>query len=228
MARKYDFDEEDKLKMLLWCARHCCLCGKNAGLDIEIAHIVKKSKEMDNGIPLCYECHAKVGHYNRNHPKGNKYRNKELKVRREQVYEEHTRHLIPPLHFYLNQNRNGQQVPLPFVVFHLQHLGDSLPVQIRVEAKIIVGDENLGILDQSGYYNGEVKWNVNPRTVFWGGFGLPQNVVDRTPNEELKIEIGLTIIDQFQREHKLLPQCWRWVTNQTPHFWNLEPRSFSD
>lgn len=38
--RKYAFDEADKLKALLWCDRHCCLCGKAAGIGIEVAHFV--------------------------------------------------------------------------------------------------------------------------------------------------------------------------------------------
>jgi hypothetical protein len=231
MPKPPQFREEDKIKMLLWCARYCCLCGRNAGPDIEIAHISKKDgNNIDNGIPLCYDCHAKIGHYNLQHPRGNKYKPEELKARREQVYEEHTRNLVPPLHFYLNQRKiDGTEHKLPFVGFHLQHLGDSLPVKIRVEAKIIIGGEDLGIVpDASGYYNGTVKWNINPRILFWGGFGIPQNYFERAQREELKIEVRVTVIDQFEREHRLLPQCWRWATDQTPPFWNLEPRSFTE
>ena len=171
MPRPPEFCEEDKIKMLLWCARHCCLCGKNAGLDIEIAHINNKTgNNIDNGIPLCYDCHAKIGHYNREHPRGNKYKDYELKARREQIYDEHTRHLVPPIHFFLNQTRvNNTQHEIPFVGFHLQHLGDSLPVKIRVEAKVILGEEDIGIVaGTSGYYTGTVEWNINPRTIFLG------------------------------------------------------------
>ena len=231
MPHPPEFSETDKIKMLLWCARHCCLCGKNAGPDIEIAHLDKRSNNIDNGIPLCYDCHAKIGHYNSQHPRGNKYKSEELKARREQIYEEHTRHLIPPIHFSLNQTKADGQTRhnLPFVGFHLRHFGDALPVQIKVEAKIIVAGEELGIInDQSGYYTGAVKWNLNPRTFFWGGFNLPQEIVNRLPADQLRIEIRVTIIDQFDREHKMLPQCWTWVSNRTPPFWNLEPRSFTN
>jgi len=230
LPRPPEFREADKIKMLLWCARHCCLCGRNAGPDIEIAHIDRRSNNIDNGIPLCYDCHAKIGHYNREHPRGNKYKREELKARREQIYEEHTRYLIPPIHFFLNQNRaDGRRHELPFVGFHLQHFGDSLPVQILVKAKIVLGGEDQGILDDpSGYYNGEVRWNINPRTNFWGGFGLPREIFDRINTEQLMIEIQITIIDQFDREHKMLPNCWTWVSDRTPPFWNLEPRSFTN
>jgi len=228
MPRPPEFSEEDKIKMLLWCARHCCLCGKNAGPDIEIAHISNKAgNNIDNGIPLCYDCHAKIGHYNREHPRGNKYKVDELKARREQIYEEHTRHLVPPIHFFLTQTKvNNTQHEIPFIGFLLQHLGDSLPVKIRVEAKTILGEEDLGIVaDPSGYYTGVVKWNINPRILFWGGFSIPR---ERFNQENLKVEVRITIIDQFDREHKLLPQCWRWVGTGNPPFWNLEPHSFSN
>jgi hypothetical protein len=137
MPKPPQFQEDDKIKMLLWCGRYCCLCGKNAGTDIEIAHISNKGgNNIDNGIPLCYDCHAKIGHYNREHPRGNKYKPEELKERREQIYEEHTRNLVPPIHFYLDQSKiNNEQHQLPFVGFRLQHLSDSLPVRIKVDSK---------------------------------------------------------------------------------------------
>ena len=231
MPRPPEFREEDKIKMLLWCARHCCLCGRNAGPDIEIAHISSKGgNDIDNGIPLCYDCHAKIGHYNREHPRGNKYKEEELKARREQVYEEHTRNLVPPIHFLLSQTRvdGTTQHQTPFIGFHPQHLGDSLPVNIKVEAKVIIGNDDLGIVsDASGYYTGATKWNINPRILFWGGFSIPSAYFERAEHEDLKIEVRVTIIDQFGREHRLLPQCWRWVRTGTPPFWNLEPRSFT-
>jgi len=231
MPRPTKFQEADKIKMLLWCARYCCLCGRNAGLDIEIAHISSTAgNDIDNGIPLCYDWHAKIGHYNREHPRGNKYKAEELKARREQIYEEHTRYLVPPINFFLNQARaDGTQHQIPFIGFHLQHLGDSLPVNVRVEAKVIIGEEDLGIVnDTSGYYTGAVKWNINPRTLFWGGFSILPAYFERAEHEDLKVEVRITVIDQFERQHRLLPQCWRWVREANPPFWNLEPRSFSN
>lgn len=85
--RKYDFNEDDKVKILLWCGRHCCLCGKFAGVGIEVAHLEKTSSDIDTAIPLCFDCHASVGHYNSKHPRGKKYSIKELKARRDQIYE---------------------------------------------------------------------------------------------------------------------------------------------
>src|SRR5881628_40520 len=56
--RANDFDEADKLKALLWCDRHCCLCGKATGTGIEVAHLDPKRSDLDNAIPLCFDCHA--------------------------------------------------------------------------------------------------------------------------------------------------------------------------
>jgi hypothetical protein len=229
MPRPREFSEEDKIKMLLWCDRHCCLCGKNASTDIEIAHIERNAgNNIENGIPLCYDCHAKIGHYNREHPRGNKYKPQELKARREQIYDEHTRHLVPVVHFWLDETKidGASKHQLPFVGFRLQHLSDALPAKIKVEAKVIIGGNDLGIVnDVSGYYTGNATWNLNPRLLFWGGFSISTEQFARIATEELKIEIRLTIIDQFDRAHRLLPQCYRWVSDG--EFWNLEPRSFT-
>ena len=60
-GRPPEFRDEDKVKMLLWSDRHCCLCKKACGTDIEIAHIDADSgNDMNNGIPLCYNCHAEI------------------------------------------------------------------------------------------------------------------------------------------------------------------------
>lgn len=101
MARTKRFSEKVKLKCLLWSNRHCCICDKACGLDIEVAHINPKGGEVfENAIPVCYTHHAQIGRYNKEHPRGNKYRIIELTKRREQIYEKYTRHLVPPLLFY--------------------------------------------------------------------------------------------------------------------------------
>jgi len=101
--RKNDFREEDKIKVLLWCARHCCLCGKNAGVGIEVAHLERNRSDIENAIPLCFDCHGAIGHYNVQHPRGRKYSSCELRSRRDQVYEQHTRHLVSPTNYRVTQ-----------------------------------------------------------------------------------------------------------------------------
>ena len=43
--------------------------------------------------------------------------------------------------------------------------------------------------------------------------------------EDLKVDVRVIVIDQFGREHKLLPQCFRYI--QDGNFWNLELRAFT-
>jgi hypothetical protein len=121
MARKA-FSEDDCIKVLLWCRRHCCLCGKSAGVGIEVAHLPGRgtSSEIEDAIPLCFDCHAAIGHYNEMHPRGRRYGVKELKDRRDQVYNEQTSHLIPPISYVMKQ---GERI-LPDVGFWIQNLGD--------------------------------------------------------------------------------------------------------
>jgi HNH endonuclease len=60
------FSPDLKTRMFLRCERHCCLCLKQCAVNIEAAHIVAESEggsnDEENGIPLCFDCHAAVGH----------------------------------------------------------------------------------------------------------------------------------------------------------------------
>ncbi len=75
---------------LVACGRHCCLCHKFCGTKIELHHIVPRSDggmdEVDNCIPLCFDCHAEVEHYNVRHPRGRKFTAAELRAHRDQWY----------------------------------------------------------------------------------------------------------------------------------------------
>ena len=85
------FSAETKARMFVRSARICPLCFKQCGTRVEAAHIVAESaggsNEDDNGIPLCFDCHADIGAYNPLHPKGNKFSPSELKSRRNQLYD---------------------------------------------------------------------------------------------------------------------------------------------
>lgn len=75
---------------LVACQRCCCLCQKFCGVRIELHHIKPKSKggadTYENCIPLCFDCHAEVGHYNTEHPRGRKFSENELKKVRNNWY----------------------------------------------------------------------------------------------------------------------------------------------
>lgn len=153
-----------------------------------------------------------IGSYNPKHSVGTAYKVREIKARRDQIYDKYTRHLIPPIHFYPDQQimNTTRSHKLPFIGFRLQHLGDSLPVNVRVEAKVVLDKEDKGLVEGTkGYYNGEVRWNINPRTIFFGGFSIKPEYAES--DKELMIEFRVTVIDQYEREHTLLPQCWRYI-----------------
>lgn len=67
--------------------RCCCICHKFCGVRIETHHIRPVSKggddSFENCIPLCFDCHAEVGHYNDQHPRGRKFSEGELRKHRD-------------------------------------------------------------------------------------------------------------------------------------------------
>ena len=230
MGRRADFSEDTKVKCFLWSDRHCCLCGKPCGTDIEVAHVDSKGgNDLDNAIPLCYECHSAIGKYNKEHPRGNKYRPKELKTRRDQIYEKYTRHLVPPIHFEITQrigNDPHNKRSLPIVGFNVTHYGDSLPVRFTVVIRAFLGNKELGLVIniEKPYYSGGIMWNINPRHIFFGNFSVPKECVDST--EDLKLEAKVTIIDKYDRLHELLPVCYTYMRDKND--WFMEPTSFSE
>jgi len=213
--RKYDFDEAVKVKVLLWSDRHCCLCGKQSGIGIEIAHLDPHSSDPDNAIPLCFDCHAAVGHYNREHPRGRKYSIPELKAGRERVYEEHTRHLVPPVLYSLQQKGRS----LPNVGFRIANLGNTYPVKAKVRIKLAQGKSVLGV-PASGHYDGSYLWNLNPRLIVNGHFTAPGYNVSST--DSLRARIDITLLDIYERPHVLLPVGYV-INNGTGNDWYLEP-----
>ncbi len=218
-----DFRDNDEIKCLLWCDRHCCLCGKACGTNIQIAHIIPKGKsksdDIDNAIPLCFDCHSEIGRYNKEHPMGNQYRPEELKARREQIYEEYTRHLVPPIHFEITQDLpNEQKRHLPDIGFNITHLGDSFPVKVLVAIQVFLGDKHLWS-PKTGHYSGEHLWNMNPRFGVRGHFSVPDEAVKST--EHLEIKVKVTVIDQYERKHQLLSIGWVYMIDKNS--WYLEP-----
>ncbi|MCR3907139.1 MAG: HNH endonuclease [Tenericutes bacterium] len=231
MTKPPPFKDTDKIKVLLWCERHCCICDKPCDTNIIIHHIEQESENLDdirNAIPLCFDCHGKIKNYNTKHPWGTSYKVAEIKARRDQIYEKYTRHLVPPIHCEVTQIiRNNRNIlrAFPNVGFNLDHNGIVfLPVKVRVETKIILRGKDKGpIDDKHGYYNGNSLWHLNPTTRIFGNFNLPEFCSQN--NDDLKFEVKLTVVDQYEREHPHLPLCWTYVRKN--NYWFLEPRSFA-
>ncbi|MEK7270272.1 MAG: HNH endonuclease [Planctomycetota bacterium] len=216
------FDPEIRTKALLWSDRHCCLCKKACGINIEVHHIVPENSngtnDRGNAIPLCYECHGLVQHYNNNHPLGTKYKPDELIKRREQVYEEYTRHLVPPIYYEMKQALpEGKFRQFPNVGFSIGHLGESLPVKVRVLVRSSKSGESLGL--EPGYYTGDKLWNINPKFSISGHFEIPKSY--KVAGESFTLAIQVGIIDEYDREHKHLPVGYSY--NPGRNEWILEP-----
>lgn len=85
------FSKDVKERALIACKRHCVLCEREKGQNIECHHIIPRAEggedTFENCIPLCFDCHAEVGSYNSKHPKGTKFSPEELKIRRDSFYQ---------------------------------------------------------------------------------------------------------------------------------------------
>lgn len=212
--RKKDFSEDVKRRVLLWCARHCCLCGKQAGIAIEVAHLNPAASDIDNAMPLCFDCHADIGHYNRDHPRGRRYGLRELKARRDQVYEQHTRHLVPPVLFELQQGRRV----LPDVGFRITNLGNTYPVRALVQ--ITIAQAARRFVPSASQYNGKVHWNLNPGFGVDGHFDI--SAFAPSTVRSLRARIDVTLVDIYLRSHQLLPVGY--IYDAARHTdWYLEP-----
>jgi hypothetical protein len=85
------FNNDKASKLLAECHRCCCICHKYCGNKIELHHIIQKNEggndSIENAIPVCFECHAEIGSYNSNHPRGRKFTSCELKLHKKQWLE---------------------------------------------------------------------------------------------------------------------------------------------
>jgi hypothetical protein len=213
VKRQFEFEQDAIIKLLLWCNRHCCVCAKQCGVGIEIAHIDPKSLDIDDAIPVCFDCHAEIGHYNKNHPRGRKYTSKELKARRNQIYDAHTSHLVPPVEYRLSQ---ANQV-LPEIGFAFANWGDTYPIRAKVCISFVRGKASFGVT--SGHYDGQFQWNFNPRQKFNGHFTVPTAV--QVDMNDLRVRIDVTLIDIYDRSHPLLPVGY--ILKEPALDWYFEP-----
>lgn len=85
------FSRDEVSALLSQCHRRCCICHRFCGVKIETDHIVPSeqggSDEIDNAIPVCFECHAEIHSYNDKHPRGRKFLPEELRLHKQQWLE---------------------------------------------------------------------------------------------------------------------------------------------
>jgi hypothetical protein len=82
------FNRDQVDELLVACHRRCCVCHRYCGVKIETDHIVPTaddgSNDIENAIPVCFDCHAEIHSYNDKHPRGRKFRPEELRGHKEQ------------------------------------------------------------------------------------------------------------------------------------------------
>jgi len=147
------FSLEVAEELLVKSARCCCLCRKFKGTKIEVHHIVPVasggSDNPDNGIPLCFDCHADVMSYNAKHPKGRKFRSAELKKHRDQW-------------FMLAQTRGA-----------LWDVKQTRDIEILAPSSIIQKNKGNGNFIVGG------DFNLNPRTIVKNSISPgPEHITD--------------------------------------------------
>jgi hypothetical protein len=85
------FNQAEVNDLLIRCHRRCCICHRFCGVKMETDHLIPKADEgpddIDNCLPVCFECHAEIHSYNDKHPRGRKFRPEELRGHREQWLE---------------------------------------------------------------------------------------------------------------------------------------------
>jgi len=111
---------------------------------------------------------------------------------------------------------DGSSRTFPDVGFVLSHLGDSLPVRVRVVVAVLRGSACLAV--PSDYYSGVKLWRLNPKFTIFGHFESLDNV---QPGKKLRLQVNVSVIDQYEREHAWLPTGFVYVPEQ--NYWYLEP-----
>jgi hypothetical protein len=129
------FAQDQVAALLAQCHRRCCICHRFCGVKMETDHIVPKAEagtdDIENAIPVCFECHAEIHSYNDQHPRGRKFRPEELR-----------RHKDEWLRVCREKPETLVAAPRSIDVGPLQALVDELEFNTRVAAN--PGSDILG------------------------------------------------------------------------------------
>jgi hypothetical protein len=214
-----DFRSAEKVQRLIWCDRHCCLCDKRCRLDIELAHIGDNDdNRIDNAIPVCYDCHARMGMYNSSHPRGTKLTPREIKLLREQAYERHTSKYVAPIQYVISQ----EQRAYPDVSLTVVNLSDHLGARLLMPLVGLLNGQRtpLGLPDR--LYTGKKRWNLNARRGMDGHFEIRnRRLVNLRSSDRFEIRVRVVVGDTVGRDHELLEDGY--VYDQERGIWYFEP-----
>jgi len=144
------FPQRDVEALLVACHRRCCVCHRFCGVKIEIDHIVPKGEKgpstIENGIAVCFECHAEIHSYNDKHPRGRKFQPNELRQHKEQwlrICKERPDVLVLPTRAY---DVGPLQALIDELEFNLHVAGYPMPADLGC----LFLDEQLQRAMQSG------------------------------------------------------------------------------
>ena len=220
--RRVAVPEEHRAKLLLWCARHCCFCAKECTTNIVIHHIDgnPSNNDLGNLIPLCFDCHGELEHYNDEHPVGTKYKYLEIKKRREQVYELYTLQYLRKVQIRISKYESlGSERTLGDTSCTVKSLSDDIPVRLRLRIEAYKGRKKLNV-DLGPLYSGIALWNLNPSHTTFAHFELP---ISKEAKPFLyRVEVFWSIIDILDREHQMLPFSYVWTDPNSD--WWFDPR----
>lgn len=226
-AERVTVPEEDRAKLLLWCARHCCFCGKECTTNIVIHHIDSNSSnnDLDNLMRICFDCHGELERYNPEHPVGTKYRYIEIKKRREQIYELYTLPYLRKISILISKYvyKSELKRSLGDTSCTVISLSDDIPVRLRLKIEAYHDNEKL-TFNRGDLYSGSALWNLNPSQRVMGHFQLP--IVKEAEPFQYRVEMFWSIIDNFDREHQMLPFSYVW--HDLANDWWFDPRVIHD
>jgi hypothetical protein len=225
-SKRLPIPEESRIKLLLWCERHCGFCGKQCTTNIEIHHVDNnpRNNDEDNLIPLCFDCHGELARYNPKHPKGMPYRENEIKSRREQIYEEYTLKYLRQVdikisNFFHQISKDGKPVRRKEgdVSCTVRTLSSDIPVQLRLKLTPYHENKKLPLAHFGPHFTGKTLWNLNPGQAVLSHFPFPFTTQMKPFN--FRIEVEWSIIDILKKEHKMLPFSYFWDTDKIDDWW---------
>jgi hypothetical protein len=149
---------------LVAAGRCCCICHKFCGVRIETHHIRPVSKggddSFENCIPLCFDCHAEVEHYNDQHPRGRKFSESELRKHRDTWFSkvEEMNTLTAPVTML---DGYGPHVVCPKcgkqIHFVRTERGNKMPCELELKQ----GDGRMTLIDHNGVMHRKASAKVH-------------------------------------------------------------------
>jgi hypothetical protein len=221
------FNKSVKKQALKASGRNCCLCRKYLGTKIETHHIVPLAEggddSYDNCIALCFNCHAEVGHYNPNHPKGQKFTTEELKRLRDHLYQQVAEGSFIPVTNTLGESSNvisvignknvvaGRDININPKVVHQTNVlydagGKYITTETAVKLSILV--KELCEMKQSAGYS-----MAKARAEVWSSL---KNRFKVTKYELIPLELGDDAINYL---HTQINMAMPSIRKKDPELW---------